>query len=809
MANSLKVVISGALSLIRSKEYQLLIRSTFAAACYLLACCLVPAEASSANQQIITVAKTELAISVDGKLDEAAWQQATVVELDIVTRPFDNTPSPVKTQALLIEDGASLYIGFIAHDPNPERIRAFLKDRDKSWGDDIVGVKLDTYNNQNLAYRFLSNPLGVQIDGIENELTGNESDAWDGIWDSKGHINDQGYVVEMALPFRMLNFRESDQPQDWGIELLRRYPREQNLRISNIRLDRGNKCELCQLATARGFANAKQGQNLIVTPSLVIARDETREQDQPWQSDNEFEPSLDVRWGITPDILFNATLNPDFSTVETDQAQLSINNTFTLFVKEKRPFFLDNADYFSTDYNLVYTRNIYAPNYGGKITGRHNNHSFGLFVADDETTNILIPGNRGSSVAELDDESTNAALRYNYDYTQDITLGWISTLRQADDYRNQVHGIDGRIRFNDTDVFQLQKLYSRTEYPDDLYQQFCDTDDGVDCQPQQVEDCDLSGCDINEQVLRTDKEQTFSGHALRTSFIHDGRDWFYKLGFEQQNSGFRGDLGFIGKVDYQRKQVAGARYWYNDSDGAWWQKFRIYSDWDITHNDDGELIEKEFDVSARLDANYESEIYLAYTRRDLVGKRIDQSSLDIDGNTTLFNMDIFQLFTDVKPFAGLYLSAKLEYGDAIDFASNRLGTKRLLRTVIDWSPNQHLQLKLRQTYRDLDADGANVFIARLTDFRATYQFNVQSFLRGSLIYKNNARNPNNYLYDDPEDIDAHSRDFSFEFLYAYKINPQTVFYAGYSEYQDTNEEFSDLEANDRRAFVKFSYAWIR
>lgn len=775
------------------------------------ATCLFVASSTFAVAQNISIPKTSQTISIDGVVDEAAWQDAVRVELNIVTRPFDNTPSPVKTEALLVENGDTFYIAFIAEDPDPSQIRAYLKDRDKSWGDDLVGVKLDTYNNQNLAYRFMVNPLGVQIDGIENELTGNESDAWDGIWDSKGKINDNGYVVEMALPFRMLNFRESAQPQDWGIELLRRYPREQNLRISNIRLDRGNKCEICQLATATGFADAKQGQNLTITPALVIARDETRDDDEPWQSDNEYEPSLDVRWGITPDILLNATLNPDFSTVETDQAQLSINNTFTLFVKEKRPFFLDNADYFSTDYNLVYTRNIYAPNYGGKITGRHDSHSFGLFIADDETTNILIPGNRGSSVAELDDESTNAAFRYNYDYTQDITLGWISTLRQADDYRNQVHGIDTRIRFNDTDVFQIQKLYSRTEYPEDLYRQFCDTDDddGLDCEPEEVEECDLTGCEINEQVLRTDKEGTFSGHALKTDFTHDGKDWYYKFGYEEQNSGFRGDLGFIRRVDYNRKQVAGARYWYNDNDDAWWQKFRLYSDWDITHNDDGELIEKEFDISGRLDANYESEIFIAYTRRDLVGKRIDESKLDIDGNTTLFAMDIYQLFGQIKPFSGLYLNTKLEYGDGIDFASNRLGTRRLVRSVVDWSPNQHLQLKLRQTYRDLEADGANVFIARLTDFRATYQFNVQSFLRASVIYKNNARNKNNYLYDDPEDIDAHSRDFSYEFLYAYKINPQTVFYAGYSEHQDSEEGFSDLTADDKRAFVKFSYAWIK
>ena len=267
-------------------------------------------------------------------------------------------------------------------------------------------------------------------------------------------------------------------------------------------------------------------------------------------------------------------------------------------------------------------------------------------------------------------------------------------------------------------------------------------------------------------------------------------------------------MGFISRVDYNTFLIGGDRKWYAEQ-GQWWTKFKIYSDWDISHNDNDELIEKEFDINAQLSALYESYFRLSYTHRDRVGSRIDQSSLDIDGNTTLFTEDKFSFFGEVKPMLGLYLNTQLTYGDEIDFANNRLGTVKQFRPTINWNVNKHLEIKLKQTMRQLDANGANVFIARLTDFRATYQFNVLSYVRFSIIYNNTHRNVDNYIYSDPEDIESHSKDFSTELLYAYKINPKTVFYLGYSDHHAAEEDFSDLEQDQRRVFMKFSYAWIQ
>jgi cellulose/xylan binding protein with CBM9 domain len=755
----------------------------------------------------LNIPRISAKIVIDGELNEPQWQSAKKILINNITRPFDNIPSPINTEALLMEDGENFYLAFIAQDPDPSQIRAYLKDRDQSWGEDIVGIKIDTYNDQRTAYRFLVNPYGVQMDGIENEVTKRDSNSWDAIWDSYGKITDQGYIVEIALPLSILTFKENLAIQNWGIELLRFYPREQFLRLSNIYLDRANSCEICQLSVITGFAGAKQGDNLTIAPSLVSSISESLADNDQWQRSNNTDPSLDIRWGITPDILLNTTINPDFSTVETDAAQLDINNNFALFYEEKRPFFLDNADYFDSDYNLVYTRNINAPNYGGKLTGRYNDHSFGLFITDDKNTNILIPGNRSSNFASLNSASKAAVIRYRVNYGADTTLGWISTLRSAQNYQNQVHGIDARVKLNIHDVIKFQSLYSNTQYPENFYQQFCNSDNEQDCAEIPTEsNCDLSACDFNENVLRTRKSEPFSGNAFKAGYYHTDDKWFYRATYNKQNAGFRGDLGFISKADYNNQGFGGSRRWYADPN-KWWTQFKIFSSWDVTYNDNKTLLENKKNIGVQLIANYDSRVRLSAFIRDKVGRRFNKSSLAIKNNTTLFTENRINFFAEIKPLSNLYLNTRISYGDSIDFSNNRLGKLIQVTPSINWNVDKHLEFKLRHTYSQLNADNANVYNARLLDFRTVYQFNVRSFVRLTLIYDNTDKNPNNYLYQAAEDVSAKRRDLATELLYVYKINPQTVFYLGYTDHYDTTGEFSSLTQDQRNVYMKFSYAW--
>ena len=216
-------------------------------------------------------------MKIDGELDDTQWQQAKQLELNYVTRPFENTRPPVSTQVKIFENGDTLYVAFIAQDPKIENISAFYRDRDGIWSDDLVGIKIDTFNDGRLAYQFFVNPHGIQADSIQNEMTGRESDSWDGIWQSAGKIVADGYQVEMAIPLRILNFEEGSDNKNWGAELVRFYPRADRLRISNMPLDRNNSCNLCQMGSIGGFKQAKQGKNLALVPTLVLGKGQRRD----------------------------------------------------------------------------------------------------------------------------------------------------------------------------------------------------------------------------------------------------------------------------------------------------------------------------------------------------------------------------------------------------------------------------------------------------------------------------------------------------------------------------------------------------
>lgn len=730
-------------------------------------------------------------IKVDGNLDEQHWQQAKEIELNFVTRPFENTRPPVTTSVKIFENGHTLFVAFIAQDPNVKNISAFYRDRDGIWSNDLVGIKLDTFNDSRLAHQFFVNPLGIQADSIQNEMTGNESDSWDGIWQSAGKIVADGYQVEMAIPLRILNFEESDERKVWGAELVRYYPRTDRLRISNMPLDRNNSCNLCQMGSIAGFKQAKQGKNLAIVPTLVMGKGQSRdpEDNLDWEDSDNKELGLDLKWGITPEISLQATLNPDFSQVEADVAQLSINDTFALFFNEKRTFFLENSDYFSSNFNLVYTRNVGAPDYGAKVTGRVNQHTFGLFVANDESTTFLVPGNSGSSIASIEEESLNLALRYRYDLSEALSIGWTSTLREAEGYYNYVNGIDAKYQLTDKDTFRAQILRSDTRYPIDLYKDFCN------------DDCEQDD-DYSETALRLKKTDAFSGKAYRVSYSHDERNWDVSLRRNSRGADIRTDLGFGSLADRHQSVIDVGYNWY--SENTWWNRIRISGDWDISHNDNGELVEKEAEGYLSVNGQHQSFFRFGLLQRDRVGLRDDPSKLSITNNSTLFTEEQTSLYFEMRPSSSWYISTFTRYGDHIDFDNNRLGKQLLLRPTMNINLGKSLQFKLRHTFQDFEVENQQLFTANLTDFRTTYQFDQQQFLRLILVYSDIERNPQNYTFD----VDASRKGLGTQLLYSYKINPLTKFFVGYSDSAYQDDELTSLTKNQRSVFMKFSYAWL-
>ena len=726
---------------------------------------IAPCAFSAEGTISYTIPYTESRPDIDGVISEGEWAGAEHVFLDNETEPSQNIPAIVATEVLLMEDGANFYLAFIAEDPDFEGICASYSDRDTCWDDDLVGVVIDTFNDERHAFEFFANPLGVQVDRINNESGGGLGsfggidNSWNAIWDSAGRISDKGYVVEMKIPLSQLRFSAGLDLQTWGIDLVRYYPRNKRHKFSNNTRDYNLSCYLCQLKKAQGFNQLEEKLNLQIVPALTASYSETRPvPGSEWKGEFDPEVGVDIRWGINQDFFLNATIKPDFSQVEADAPQVDVNNTFSLFYPERREFFLDGADYFSTATNLVYTRNISFPDYGIKLTGKRDIHSFGFFFADDKTTNLIIPGRDGSIVASLPDiESLNTAYRYRLDINTDVNFGMIFTDRRAEDYSNTLAGVDSNIRIGKSDSIQMQLMKSYTEYPDLI------------------------------QSLYGQK-QNFDDYAYLFNYRHEDNNWFWRGSYSDFGNDFRADLGFINQVGYRNYDFSGGHNW-RFGPGHMISRFFLGADYEKSYDESGRKLEERTGMRINVEGPMQSFMFLGYNQKDHFynGRYFDEYS-------------IF-LFGHVRPSSYLELAMDFDYGDSIDYLNTRLGRMMTISPEINLQLGKHFQAKLRHSYQKMDIEGEELYTSNLSDLRTTYQFTIRSFLRVTVQYSNTRYNPSLYSFD----IGSRSRLLTSQILYSYKINPQTRFFIGYADSGFQNDDMGKLFKTNRTLFAKFSY----
>lgn len=713
----------------------------------------------------LSVPVTDEKITVDGVLSEAAWKSALTMPLIYETRPAENTPAPVETEIYLTYDEDNLYIAFRAEDPEPEKIRARLSDRDRAFNDDFVGVALDTFNDERRAFEFFVNPLGVQMDLIFDGVNGREDGSWNGIWTSAGKLTATGYVVEMAIPYSTLRFPKGGQNQIWGLDALRFYPRGDRLRLSINKQDRNIDCYLCQLTKIEGFAGASPGRNLEVTPTATAARQDRRDgfpDGKFQQGDTESDIGLTTTWGITPNITFSGTLNPDFSQVEADTAQLDINRQFALFFPERRSFFLEGAELFSTPFRAVFTRNVADPTWGGKLTGKVGKNAIGVFAARDELTNLLFPGSQGSRTTSLPIKSTDSVLRYRRDLGSSSALGALVTSRSGRDYSNQVYGIDGLYRFDDSNSVSFQGLISNTEYPDTVAAQFG--------QPQ----------------------GSFDDRALRADFNHRSRNWQAWGRYRDIGPDFRADMGFISQVGFDQWVAGLAHVWWGEEDD-WYTNIRLGGDYDVTTDSTGQELEREAEMNLNISGPLQSQISVGGGIRDKFF------------NGTEFSQTFYFNWLEVRPTGNLWLGLFTTGGDAIDFGSTRPANRFRIEPNVTYNFGRHLRANLRHTYEKLDVDGGTLFTANLSQLRLTYQFNLRTFAR--VILQNTDISRSVELFSDPASVAPQTDRLFTQLLGSYKLNPRTVIFVGYSDTYRGDDQIN-LTQTDRAIFVKVGYAWV-
>lgn len=385
----------------------------------------------------VTIPRIEAAVEIDGTLDEAPWQQAARLGGFSQYQPSDGRPAEEQTEVLVWYSPEAIHFGVIAHDKSPSTIRATVADRDNLDREDNVTIYLDTFNDRRRAFFFAVNPLGSQQDGVQNEGQFNPGSTFGGTldknpdyqYDSRGRLTADGYVVEIRIPFKSLRY-PGNGPQTWGINVKRKVQRTgyedtwtDARRVASF---------LAQSGSIDGLHDLKRGVVTEAQPFVTASNNGTRVGNGDFErAASDFNAGANLRLGLT-NLSVDATVNPDFSQVESDAGLVTINQRFSLFYPEKRPFFLEGIELFATPNQLVYTRQIVDPAVGGKLTGKFGPYGVAYMTAVDDT---------GA------DHAVFNVARLRRDLGRNSVAGVTLTDRTQDGEYNRVLAADARIVF--------------------------------------------------------------------------------------------------------------------------------------------------------------------------------------------------------------------------------------------------------------------------------------------------------------------------------------------------------------------------
>lgn len=377
----------------------------------------------------------------------------------IQSSPTDGKPASEETEVWIGRTASAIEFVFICRDHHADTIRTHLARRENILTDDTVSVILDPFEDHRRGVLFKVNPSGVQADAAWTENS--EPDySYDQVWDSDARITSQGWMALISVPYRSIRFRPG--PQGWGVVFSRNIPR--NSESDHWpRIAANISGTLTQEGTLLDIEGQTSKYNVQLNPYGLLQNVHTLNTQNPllpYFSSRSFEGTAggDAKTIIKNSIVVDATVNPDFSQVESDQPQFTVNQRYPVYFPELRPFFLENASYFSTPINLVYTRNIVHPEFGVRATGRIGSTNIGLLAIDDrESGDVYAPGDplRGK-------HALFGIGRVSKDFGKGSSIGAIYTSEEFAGSWNRIGGIDFTARFNDHWASQGQIVESST-----------------------------------------------------------------------------------------------------------------------------------------------------------------------------------------------------------------------------------------------------------------------------------------------------------------------------------------------------------
>ncbi len=514
---------------------------------------------------------------IDGRLDDAVWRTAARLDNFYQTQPGDNVRPSKPTEARFGYDAKHFYIAIHAFD-EPSKIRATIAKRDEVFGEDNIRIYLDTFNDGRRAYLLGFNPLGIQADAIYTENGGTDF-SFDIVMESKGIITEDGYTIEVAIPFKSLRY-EAGKGKLWGFHVWRNIDRLNDEVDSFMPISRDIAGLLNQAGKLTGLEDIDTERTIEIIPSLTLSQTGRRvgvfalqppaSPSEPEQlarvgsrftnGSLEFEPGLTAKFGLTPTVTLDFALNPDFAQVEADATVVTANQRFPIFFPEKRPFFLEGIDIFQTRMNILNTRAIVDPDVAAKLTGKRGRNSFGFILASDNAPgnfsdeDRIDPDRRGSFTRFLDPTATildrNAyigVLRVKRDIgAKDSSLGFFATTYNFIERHNHLAGFDGRFRLTPQTFaeFQITGTNSRRVFfdPDNLF-----PDPRFPNDPNQP-----------NQPNRTTQNIYRTGNGFGYSYAVDktARNFGYTLNGVGRTRDYRADVGFTPRTNTNQHRFA-------------------------------------------------------------------------------------------------------------------------------------------------------------------------------------------------------------------------------------------------------------
>ncbi|MFC1490736.1 sugar-binding protein [Candidatus Latescibacterota bacterium] len=621
---------------------------------------------------------------IDGALDDDVWSSATVMNQPFSSySPLFGETLPFETHFQMAYDDENLYFAFHAIDPEPDKIKSSYTPRDQMFSDDWVGFSFDALGTKQVAYELMVNPHGIQAD-IYDSISNGEDVSPDWVWDSAARITDDGYIVEIRLPFKSIQFA-SGEHVEMGIILFRKISRIgisgswPNLNPGESGLNRHAPVIL---------ENISKISNIEILPSITFSSNTERQNPESWSSPKtEEDIGVGLSYGITSSTSAELTINPDFSQIESDAFQVDVNRRYPIFYTEKRPFFMEDKTLFNvagTGGNMntaVHTRKIVDPAWSAKLTGTEGKTSFGIIAAEDTWNDP----NRLFS--HLGDNTRYFIARGKYALNKSNYIGGVYSGHDFTGGYNHVAGIDAVYRFNAQNHLTFNTLQSIA----------------------------------NETLGDGDTE----GNAVMLNYQYSTRRITVSTGFEQYSRDFRMDTAFYNRTGIRQMYGYIAPQFYPDWI-PWMKKITpsvsSTSLHDLTTNMD--------------DTSFDAELGFSFTRQGRIS--ISHNYLKEAWADKYFSQSRQRISGSVQARNWLSVSGYFNTGTSIyyDPVSPFIGEGNSYGSSVRLQPGTKFSVSLEYDHSDLDrsSTNSNVYNMDIFNARTVYQFNKYFFIREIVRY---------------------------------------------------------------------------